>query len=75
MERSGTHVWRGSGEQYKTKRSLTEEARLLTLYLECSDSGTEDKESQPMPTRPKGMESAAHERGTDTHISTDGHSV
>ena len=28
-----------------------------------------------MPTRPKGIESAAHERGTDTHISTDGHSV
>ena len=36
VERSGTHVWRGSREQYKTRRSLTEEARLLTLYLERS---------------------------------------
>ena len=26
-------------------------------------------------TRPKGIESAAIERGTDFHISTDGHSV
>ena len=28
-----------------------------------------------MPTRPKGIESAAIERGTDTSITTDGHSV
>lgn len=47
----------------------------MTLYLECSDSGTEDKESQPKPTRPKGIESAAHERRVVVHIRTDGHSV
>lgn len=44
----------------------------MTLYLECSGSGTEDKESQPMPTRPKGIESAAHERSDDGDIRTYG---
>ena len=40
----------------------------MTLYLERSV----DKESQPMPTRPKGIESAAIERGGDIDIADNG---
>ena len=60
---------------YRGLINFTEEARLLTLYLECSGSGTEDKESQPMPTRPKGIESAAHERRDNADIRNNSHSV
>lgn len=58
-----------------TRRSLTEEARLLTLCQECIGSGTEDSVSQPMPTRPKGIEDAVLERGNVVGIRTDGYSV
>ena len=44
----------------------------MTLYLECSGSGTEDKESQPMTTRPKGIESAAIGRCGDVDIADNG---
>lgn len=44
----------------------------MTLYLECSASGTEDTESQPMPTHPKGTVYAAIEWGTDTSITMAG---